>query len=111
MEDTTRAYIAGLFDGEGYAGREVYKATKNGRKYARLRAVITNTDEDVIAWLLNFLGYGSIIVDRRNPRVCYRYQVQGSKAREFLMTIRPWLRIKAGTVDGLLKQKTFGRVA
>ena len=63
IAETDRAYIAGLFDGEGsiyYAKRAEKKKKHNGKGYRtsmsqRISMEITMTDESVIRWVHEIL--------------------------------------------------------
>ena len=73
VPETDRAYIAGLFDGEGsiYFKRGVEKKKKHkGKGYRtsnslRLSMEITMTDESVLLWVHEVLGVGTL---NKNPR-------------------------------------------
>ena len=73
IAETDRAYIAGLFDGEGsiyYAKRAEKKKKHNGDGYRysmsqRISMEITMTDEMVIRWVHEVLGVGTVV---RKPR-------------------------------------------
>ena len=68
MNDTDKAYIAGLFDGEGsiYFKRGVEKKKKHkGGGYRisnsmRISMEISMTDRSVLLWLLEVLGCGTL---------------------------------------------------
>ena len=67
------AYIAGLFDGEGsiyYAKRKEKKKKHKGKGYRysmsqRISMEITMTDENVIRWVHEVLGVGTVV---KKPR-------------------------------------------
>ena len=73
IADTDKAYIAGLFDGEGsiHFKRGIEKKKKhNGRGYRnsnsiRINMEITMTDKSVIYWVHEILGCGTVT---RKPR-------------------------------------------
>ena len=73
ITETDRAYIAGLFDGEGsiyYAKRTEKKKKHSGKGYRtsmsqRISMEITMTDESVIRWVHEVLGRGTVV---RKPR-------------------------------------------
>ena len=70
---TDRAYIAGLFDGEGsiyYARRPEKKKKHNGDGYRtsisqRISMEITMTDRSVLQWVHEVLGCGTLV---KKPR-------------------------------------------
>ena len=73
---TDRAYIAGLFDGEGsiyYAKRPEKKKKHNGKGYRisnsqRISMEITMTDESVVRWVHEILGCGTVVKKPRKVR-------------------------------------------
>jgi len=102
MTDIDKAYIAGLFDGEGSVSF-VFKKAHNGKRYGKLYARISNTNREVLEWIKNTLGFGFIVINTKIPRpnrkFCYDFVVAYEKARKFLAVIRPYLKIKANSVD------------
>ena len=117
MNDTDIAYIAGLFDGEGSVTFGFYRSSKNGKRYGRLQARISNTDKPCLEWVKAKIGAGRIYVkDKRknnlgiNPEnllPCYDLQLVTAQARTFLGTILPFLKIKKGTVQGKLNAEAI----
>ena len=73
IPDTDKAYIAGLFDGEGsiyFAKRPEKKKKHKGKGYRvsisqRISMEITMTDESVVRWVHEVLGVGTVV---RKPR-------------------------------------------
>ena len=73
IADTDRAYIAGLFDGEGsiYFKRGIERKKKHkGKGYRtsmsqRISMEVTMTDESVIRWMHEVLGCGTV---NKKPR-------------------------------------------
>ena len=73
IPETDRAYIAGLFDGEGsiyFAKRPEKKKKHNGEGYRtsisqRISMEITMTDQSVIRWVHETLGCGTVV---KKPR-------------------------------------------
>ena len=82
IPETDRAYIAGLFDGEGsiyYARRPERKKKHKGKGYRisnaqRISMEITMTDQSVLIWVHEILGVGTL---RKKPRKGFR--VDGTK--------------------------------
>ena len=68
IPDTVKAYIAGLFDGEGskyFTRRPEKKKKHNGKGYRtsqsmRINMEITMTDESVIRWVHEVLSVGTV---------------------------------------------------
>ena len=63
VNEIDKAYIAGLFDGEGsvsYYQRKIKrKSEKKAYNFWIIRCEISMTDKDVIEWLHETLGFGS----------------------------------------------------
>ena len=77
IQETDKAYIAGLFDGEGsiHFKRGIEKKKKHkGKGYRlsnsmRISMEITMTDRSVLIWLHEVLGVGTL---RKKPRKGFR---------------------------------------
>ena len=102
-----RAYIAGLFDGEGSCSFVYRKASKNGKRYGRLEAKITNCDKPVLDWVAQSFGSGGVylgghvgVVGRRQA---YNFMVSNEQARKFLRAILPYLLVKRTRAEELLE--------
>jgi hypothetical protein len=73
IPDTDKAYIAGLFDGEGsiyFAKRPEKKKKHKGKGYRisnsqRISMEITMTDRSVLQWVHEVLGVGTLV---KKPR-------------------------------------------
>jgi len=112
-------YVAGLFDGEGDCRVQSYRATKNGFKYLRVVARISNTHRGCLDDVRSFLGFGTVVrnnaklkwkKDGTPQKVCFKYVVANKNGLEFLKAMRPWLRVKAETVDRILAGRVSGRL-
>ena len=110
MDEVTKAYIAGLFDGEGSVSFVWRKATKNGKKYGRLLARISQNERSVLEWVREVVGLGSVHTRKQQKDNWARtsdYVVAYEAARQFLAVIRPYLRVKGGAVDEKLALDTM----
>lgn len=120
MTEAEWAYIAGFFDGEGHAGIVSFRRKPGGPSYRRLMVFITNTDLGVLEWVKAEFGRGHIqhhmkagtstrqgIVSRREG---YRYVLQSLAAYDFLLGMRPYLKVKSSQVNVLLASPRYGRV-
>lgn len=92
-----RAYLAGLFDGEGTLGIRVYR--KKGKTPSHYLGVcVGNTHKGVIEWLVKTLG-GSFHVDKsylkRGGNIVYKWTITGNTAARFLIEVKPYLLIKS----------------
>lgn len=100
LTDTDKAYLAGLFDGEGCVG--YYPRHAKGVPYHSASLHLTSTDPRVISWLLGKVGCGKVSV--KNPKdhrkTSYNWQLSNkTDIAEVLGAIRPYLIIKADQVD------------
>lgn len=107
MTETDKAYIAGFFDGEGCVG--YYNAIKSNKKCNpayHASVSISNTDPRVIRWIGDIVGVGRYNIIRFKDgkrRVAYQWQLgKRSDVIAFLVTIRPYLKVKGDQVDVLL---------
>lgn len=92
MTKLDRAYVAGLFDGEGCVTWD----------RGSPRATITSCYPHHLKWIKASLGYGSVVVHERSKgpsRQSYRFQVCGENALRFIVAIRPHLKEKAYQAD------------
>ncbi len=101
LTETERAYLAGLFDGEGCVG--LYKE-RQGK--CDVMVTITNTDAAIMQWLVNKTGIGTVC-SKAKPRPGWNqgwiWQIRNRiDAKIFLDAIRPYLLIKADQADLLL---------
>lgn len=90
----TRAYFAGLVDGEGYIGIRTVHYTHTNSTSLSLQITITNAvrlplDEAADRW-----GGGVHSTERRPGRPVFRWYVPARAAAAFLREVSPYLRIK-----------------
>lgn len=91
IPETTIAYIAGLFDGEGCV---TWKNTEH--------AFITNCYPHHLLEIRNLFGFGRVLCHstrRGKQRTSYRLSFFGQNARNFITKIRPYLREKGHQAD------------
>jgi len=91
LADDTIAYIAGIIDGEGSIG--IYK----NRKYYVPKVTIANTNLDLLVYIKDCLGMGSITNQMPSINAKPRYQlcISGAKAVfQIIITVRRYLRVK-----------------
>lgn len=99
IPETTIAYIAGLFDGEGHVtiGTHQDKRRPGNAPQHTLALVVTNTDRAVIEWLRDALGCGHVNTHHRAMRdvkTCYRFILSSDNAAQLLSAMLPYLHIK-----------------
>jgi len=101
MENVVLAYTAGIMDGEGYLGITCH-AYYNAVRYVP-RMSITNTDFDLIQWLMDNFG-GTYSVNRKNAsKYCYMWHIfETDKLCEFLEDIKPFVKLKHRQLELLL---------
>lgn len=101
LTETEKAYLAGLFDGEGCVG--YYKrGSHKGVPYHSASVHICMTDSRPVKWVMEKVGHGNISfsIKSGNRHNVYSWQLSHqSHVREFLLAIRPYLLLKADQVD------------
>ena len=99
MHETELAYLAGLLDGEGTVAAIRRKRRikdhpeKHGDVYV-LTVSIYNTHEPTVRWVHGQLAGSLIETHRERYRSIWRWQCQQTAARDVLVTLLPYLRIK-----------------
>lgn len=91
-------YLAGIFDGEGCI---TLGKTKNYTETYHLNVNITNTNKDLIDWVLFIVGKGGISRKPRkaNWKQCYAWKINGELAVKFIKKIYPYLKVKKLQAD------------
>ena len=119
IPDTDKAYIAGLFDGEGsiyFAKRPEKKKKHNGEGYRtsisqRISMEITMTDESVIRWVHEIVGCGTVV---KKPRkglrkdgtkylMQYKWRCTFRDAYYVCCMIWPWAHTKLPKITKILE--------
>ena len=119
IHETDRAYIAGLFDGEGSI---YYKKVKEKKKRhtgkghrisnsLRLSMEITMTDESVLKWVHEVLGVGTLNkkprkgkrVDGTKYLMQYRWRATFRDAYYVCCLIWPWAHTKLPKINQVLE--------
>ena len=94
LSETDKAYIAGLFDGEGCVTASM---RSNNRRGVQIQLIIVNTHLGVIQWLCTMLG-GNVWTKHptgRMRRPLHRWVARGGKAcQDVLEAIMPYLIVK-----------------
>jgi hypothetical protein len=110
------AYLAGIVDGEGsiYIGN-FSSNPKTGTKHYQTNMEVTNTDENLIKWLLeNFGGRSNKYTFKQTPansrRPVFRWIASGELLTELCHLLLPYLVIKKRQCEiMILMRKTFDR--
>ena len=95
LTETEKAYLAGLFDGEGCIG--FYEETGKDKHFVMV--TISNTDFRIMKWLDEHISFGSINAKHKMPKPNWKqgwtWQIRSrEEVQEFLTTIQPYLLIK-----------------
>ena len=94
LTKTEKAYLAGIFDGEGCVGYYKRKGSRNKYSYVAM-VLIAQSDFRLMSWLEDKIGFGSITT--RIGKKHFEYHWQTNKRQhviEFLEAIEPYLIIK-----------------
>ena len=102
------AYAAGIMDGEGciYISRQNDKRGRPNIIYALYVQVVMG-DYEVPKWLQDTFG-GWLGIQKKSPaalKICpnnkklYKWRLTSQRAIEFLVAIRPWVKIKLTQID------------
>lgn len=97
--EVDKAYIAGIFDGEGTIGIYKHKskdsAKRRGYVYETTLYVV-NTDKQLIELMYSYFG-GNMRTRKKqkeNHKTSYAWNISGSKVINVLEIILPYLRLK-----------------
>lgn len=96
MTKLQKAYLAGLFDGEGYVGIVRRKTKTRKPYYHNLQVEVANTHKPTID-RVNKLFPGCVYSykpTKLTRKLCWDWRVSSHNAVRFLKTILPYLRIK-----------------
>ena len=118
IPETDRAYIAGLFDGEGsiyFARRREKKKKHKGKGYRysmsqRISMEITMTDESVVKWVHEVLGVGTVVDKPRKGRrkdgtkylMQYKWRCTFRDAYYVCILIWPWAHTKMPKIQQII---------
>ena len=119
ISETNRAYIAGLFDGEGsiyFAKRPERKKKHNGKGYRtsisqRISMEITMTDQSVVRWVHEILGVGTVVDKPRKGRrkdgtkylMQYKWRCTFRDAYYVCCLIWPWAHTKLPKINQIIE--------
>ena len=127
IPDTDKAYIAGLFDGEGsinFTRRPEKKKKHKGKpgyrisNSLRLSKEVTMTDRSVIIWLHEVLGCGTVTkkprkgkrVDGTNYLMQYRWRCTFRDAYYVCCLIWPWAHTKLPKIQQVIEHYASQRL-
>ena len=120
MNDTDKAYIAGLFDGEGSVEFTKRKEKKTNGTYncRRISMEISMTDQSVLIWLHEVLGVGTLTNKprkglRKNGTkylMQYRWRCTFRDAYYVCLLIWPWSHTKLPKIQKIIKHYTDKKI-
>jgi len=102
------AYIAGFWEGEGYAGVYNHKAESSHKKdRRRLEVGIINTNKEVLEWIKKKFDSGCIKIKtgkkrKSNWKTVYVWMARDGNAMKFLKMIYPYLKFREEQVKSLI---------
>ena len=103
LTETEKAYLAGLFDGEGCVGYYKRKGRRAKHCYMSLIA-ISQSDMRLMLWLQERIPFGSVYGKRGKKAFEYKWETnKRADVYTFLLTIQPYLVLKKEQVDVLLR--------
>lgn len=102
------AFLAGLFDADGCVS--IYQSfnKKSNRTFTVHTCEISMTNEEVINWIKNTVGFGNVFYreahkDWMGTKPQWRWKVSHRKALEFAKTILPYSIIKKDKLTKIVK--------
>ena len=120
ISDTDKAYIAGLFDGEGSIDFTKRKEKKKSGTYncMRISMEISMTDRSVLLWLHEVLGCGTLTnkprkgkrVDGTKYLMQYRWRCTFRDAYYVCLLIWPWAHTKLPKIQQIIEHYTTERL-
>ena len=113
IPETDRAYIAGLFDGEGCVSYKQYnrKRAHNKKAYPtwQIRLEIAMTDKSVLVWLNEVLGVGTVGEKRYKTKYTegwkkqWRWRCSHRDAFYVCCLIWPWTHVKLPEIQKIIQ--------
>ena len=113
IPETDRAYIAGLFDGEGCVSYKQYnrKRAHNKKAYPtwQIRLEIAMTDRSVLVWLNEVLGVGTVGEKRYKTKYTtgwkkqWRWRCSHRDAFYVCCLIWPWTHVKLPEIQKIIQ--------
>ena len=94
------ARLAAYIDGEGHIALNENKMS-NGKRYAYLRVIVTNTDPRLIIWLQRMFGGGVVRVERQQAqhRRAFKWTASCRHAEAILRGCLPYFIMKRDQAD------------
>lgn len=103
MDEPSRSYIAGLFDGEGSVSL-IHQKQANGNMHHVLNVNIVNTNRECLDYVVLKIGFGRVsnrVYKRSNGEkaAIFKFEIRSQQANRFLKDIYPRLIIKKSRVE------------
>ena len=111
MNQNDIAYMAGLFDGEGsvsyYQRKEKRKDKKKAYNFWIIRCEMSMTDEYVMKWFHETLGFGSLrkrlpIKSWKGKKIQWRWGCSHREALIFAKLLWPYTQIKLHKLEQIM---------
>jgi hypothetical protein len=110
---TDLAYLAGIVDGEGSISMGSYAVTSIGTPQFTTYLSVTNTNKDMIDWLVNKFGTKSYArtakqLAKNSRRPVWLWQITGDRLLHICEEILPYIVAKRRQVEIMIEmRKTF----
>ena len=123
IPETDRAYIAGLFDGEGCVSYKQYmrKRPHNKKPYPtwQIKLEIAMTDRSILIWILEVLGVGTLNKKPRKGKrkdgtkylMQYRWRCTFRDAYYVCCLIWPWAHTKLPKINQVMEHYNEHKIA
>ena len=107
MNQNDIAYMAGLFDGEGTVDyKQRWEKRAKGKRYKvwRIAAAIEMTDQHVLGWLHEVLGFGTLNERKKRPgrKRIWRWRCKYREALIFAKLIWPHTQTKLHKIEQII---------
>ena len=113
IPECDRAYIAGLFDGEGCVSYKQYMRKRSHNKKAyptwQIRLEIAMTDKSVLVWLNKILGVGTVGEKKYKTKYTvgwkkqWRWRCSHRDAFYVCCLIWPWSHVKLPQIQKIIQ--------
>ena len=91
--DIERAYITGLFDGDGCLSLCMAYDSRTDKRYPRAQAIFASKNREPLDYVYSVLGYGRIYNTKQNTQWELRI-TKISDLEKFCEFLEPYIRIK-----------------
>lgn len=112
LTEIEKAYLAGLFDGDGYIGIRKQYPSPDRMQYV-MSVVLTLTDKPTLEFWIEKTGIGSFCTLPRNAtgrKPVYQWRLAAKKGESLLRMIYPYLMIRKSQADIAFRfRKTISR--